>query len=126
MEKIKYLKLNDIESYIISFNLSNYIWDVVVKWEYFLKITFGKQLVDAADSISTNIAEEFGRYSKKNKIRFYRISYDSLFESLDYNEKAKRRNLLKQEEYDHIFSELQKLQKAIHHLINYTLNTLHD
>lgn len=124
MENKKYLKLNDIEAYKIAFNLSNYVWDLVIKWDHFPKNTLGQQFVRAVDSISENIAEGFGRYSKKDKIRFYRISYGSLFESLDENEKAKKRKLLKKEEFDHIFSELQKLPKSIHHLINYTQNKL--
>lgn len=124
MEAKKYLKLNDIEAYKIAFNLSNYVWEIVVKWDYLPKSTLGQQFVRAVDSISENIAEGFGRYSKKDKIRFYRISYGSLFESLDENEKAKKRNLLKEEEYEHIFLELQKLPKSIHHLINYTNSKL--
>jgi four helix bundle protein len=95
MEQKKYLKLNDIEAYKVAFNLSNYVWDVVIKWEHFAKITLGEQLVKAVDSISENIAEGFGRYSKRDKIRFYRISYGSLFESLDENEKAKKEIWLK-------------------------------
>lgn len=124
MENKKYLKLNDIEAYKIAFNLSNYVWDVVMKWDTFAKNTLGLQFVRAVDSISENIAEGFGRYSKKDKIRFYRISYGSLFESLDENEKAKKRKLLKTNEYEHIFYELQKLPKSIHHLINYTQSKL--
>jgi four helix bundle protein len=124
MEDKKYLMLNDIEAYKIAFNLSNYIWEIVIKWDHFPKFTLGQQFVDAADSISSNIAEGFGRYTKKDKIRFYRISYGSLFESLNHNEKAKKRKLLKKEEYEFIFSELQKLPKLIHHLINYTENKL--
>lgn len=117
MESKKYLKLNDIEAYKIAFNLSNYVWDLVVKWDYFPKTTLGLQFVRAVDSISEN-------FTMKDKIRFYRISYGSLFESLDENEKAKRRMLLKKEEYEHILSELQKLPKSIHHLINYTQTKL--
>lgn len=124
MDNKKYLKLNDIEAYKIAFNLSNYVWDIVIKWDHFPKITLGQQFVEAVDSISANIAEGFGRYSKKDKIRFYRISYGSLFESLDHNEKANKRKLLRKNEYDNIFSGLQKLPKSIHHLINYTQNTL--
>jgi four helix bundle protein len=124
MNDKKYLKLNDIDAYKIAFNLSSYVWDIVIKWDHFPKNTLGQQFVRAVDSISENIAERFGRYSKKDKIRFYRISYGSLFESLDENEKAKNRKLIKKEEYEHIFSELQKLPKSIHHLIIYTQNKL--
>lgn len=118
--QIKYLKLNDIEAYRIAFALSNYVWNIVIKWEHFAKKTIGSQFTDAVDSISANIAEGFGRYTKKDKIRFYRISFGSMYESLDWNEKAKVRKLISEGEYNHIFSELQKLPKAINSLINYT------
>ena len=93
MEK-KYLSLNDITAYKIAFNLSNFIWDIVINWDFFAKDTVGKQFVKAVDSISANIAEGFGRYGKKDKIRFYRYSFASLKESFDWNEKSKIRKLL--------------------------------
>ncbi len=119
-KQIKYLKLNDIEAYRIAFTLSNYVWEVIIKWDYFEKKTIGSQFTDAVDSISANIAEGFGRYTKKDKIRFYRISYGSMFESLDWNEKARVRKLTSEEEYNQIYTELQKLPKAINSLINFT------
>ncbi len=120
MEDKKYLKLNDIDAYKISFHLSNYVWDTVLKWDYFSKKTIGAQFVDAADSISANIAEGFGRYHKKDKIKFYRYSVGSLKECFDWNEKAKVRKLLSEHEYKHIFSELDKLPKSINTLIKFT------
>ena len=77
VEEKKYLMLNDIEAYKIAFKLSNHVWDVVIKWDNFAKQTIGNQFVRAVDSISANIAEGFGRYNKKDKIRFYRISFGS-------------------------------------------------
>ena len=120
MENRKYLKLNDIEAYKISFHLSNYVWELVLKWEYFAKKTIGAQYVDAADSISANIAEGFGRYHKKDKVKFFRYSFGSLKECFDWNEKAKVRKLLSEDEYKHIFSELDKLPKSINTLIKFT------
>ena len=119
MEK-KYLKLNDIDAYKIAFNLSNYVWDLIIKWNRFDSDTIGKQFVRSVDSISANIAEGFGRYSKKDKIKFFRISFGSMYESLDWNEKALKRKLISKKEYDLIYSELQKLPKLIHQLINFT------
>ncbi len=119
MEK-KYLQLNDIDCYKIAFNLSNYVWNLVITWDYFPKDTVGKQFVKAVDSISANIAEGFGRFGKKDKIHFYYYSFGSLKESLDWNEKAKIRKLLIQEQYLYIFTELNKLPKSIHQLIQYT------
>lgn len=119
MEK-KYLKLNDIDAYKISFNLSNYVWDLVLKRNRLGLDTVGKQFVRSVDSISANLAEGFGRYSKKDKIKFFRISFGSMYESLDWNEKALKRKIISKKEYDIIYSELQKLPKLIHQLINFT------
>ncbi len=119
MEDKKFLKLNDIEAYRIALKSSNCVWDLVIKWEYFAKDTVGKQFVKAVDSISANIAEGFGRYSKKDKIKFYRYSFGSLYESLDWNEKSHIRKLINQEEYSLIFSELIKLPKIINSLIQF-------
>ena len=124
MEGKKYLKLNDIEAYKIAFKLSNYVWYLVIKWDSFSKDTIGKQMVRAVDSISANIAEGFGRYTKKDKIKFFRYSSGSLYESLDWNEKAHMRKLIDEEEYGYIFTELTKLPKSINSLILYTNNKL--
>jgi len=120
METKKYLKLNDIEAYRIAFKLSNQVWDIVLKWDYFAKDTVGKQFVKSVDSISANIAEGFGRYSKKDKVKFFRYSVGSLYESLYWNDKSHIRKLLSEDEYSHIFSEMIKLPKAINSLILYT------
>ena len=120
MEEKKFLRLSDIECYRIAFHLSNYVWDLVVKWDVFAKRTVGEQFVTAVDSISANIAEGFGRYHKKDKIKFYRYSQGSLSECLDWNQKAKVRKLLTEDEYNFIFLELQKLPKSLNSLISFT------
>jgi four helix bundle protein len=116
----KYLKLNDIDAYRIAFHLSNYVWNVIVKWDNFQKRTVGEQFVTAIDSISANIAEGFGRYFKKDKIKFYWYSTGSVKEGLDGNEKSKVRQLLTTDEYRYIIAELQILPEAINRLIKYT------
>ncbi len=116
----RYLKLNDIDAYKRAFHLSNRVWEIVVSWDHFSKNTVGSQFVRAVDSISANLAEGFGRYSKKDKIKFYRIAYGSLKESFDWNEKSKNRNLLSVEIYNEIFIELNTLPLEINQLIKYT------
>ena len=116
----KYLKLNDIGAYKISFNLSNYIWDIVILWNYFEKDTLGKQWVRAIDSISANIAEGFGRYTKKDKINFYRYSFGSLKESMDWAQKAKIRKIITSQQYEYIMNELAKLPRELNYLIKFT------
>ncbi|MEK6478485.1 four helix bundle protein [Catalinimonas sp. 4WD22] len=119
MDKM-YLSLNDIEAYRIAYHLSNKVWNIVLQWEQFSRNTTGQQFVRAIDSVSANIAERFGRFGKKDKIRFYRYASGSVYKCLYWNEKAKERKLLSPENYDFIFQELKKLPKAINALIKYT------
>lgn len=98
----KYLKLSSLDAYLWSFHLSNYVWDEVIKCEWFAKKTVGVQLVTAVDSISANVAEGFGRYHKKDKIKFYRYSQGSLKECYDWNEKSRKKNLIAEKEYNQL------------------------
>lgn len=116
----KYLQLNDIDCYKRALTLSNYVWDIVIEWKWFEKSTVGVQFVTAIDSISANIAEGFGRYGKKDKVKFYYYSFGSVKESFDWNEKSRIRKLLNKQQYEHILNELQILPKEVHQLIKFT------
>ena len=70
MSQKKYLNLEDISAYKITFELSNYVWDIVSKWNYFAKATVGKQFVEAVDSISANISEGLGDSLKRKRLIF--------------------------------------------------------
>lgn len=120
MAERKFLQLEDISAYGKSFKLSNKVWEIVIKWDYFAKDTVGKQLVRAIDSISANIAEGFGRRHKKDKIKFYFNARGSAYEALDWLHKAKVRKLIGQEEYEQIFKVLSELPKEINNLIKFT------
>lgn len=120
----KFLTLNDISIYKKSFHLSNYIWKIVLKWDYFTKDTIGKQYIRAIDSIPANIAEGFGRYSYKDKVKFYRYSFGSVMESLDWTQKAITRGLLKEKQYQYIIRGLKEMPKQVNHLINFTKSRL--
>ncbi len=119
MEK-RYLQLNDLTSYKSVFEFGNNVWDVVIKWDYFAKDTIGKQFVNATDSISANIAEGFGRYHKKDKVKFYYYSLGLVKECTDWCNKAKIRNLLSDDLYVKISEILERLPREIHQLIKFT------
>lgn len=123
---MNYLKLNDISSYKRAFVLSNHVWSIVTEWDFFAKRTIGMQFVESIDSISANIAEGFGRFGKKDKIKFYYYSFGSVKEGLDWNEKARIRGLLTKKQYNHILTELQDLPKEIHQLIKFTNEKLRE
>jgi len=50
--------LEKLEVYQLAEVLSDEIWEIVIKWDFFHKDTIGKQIVRSADSISANIARE--------------------------------------------------------------------
>lgn len=123
---MKYLQLNDLGCYNRALALANYVWDIIAEWNWFDKKTVGVQFVTAIDSVSANLAEGFGRYGKKDKIRFYYFSFGSVKESVDWNEKSKFRKLITPEQSDYISAELEALPKEIHQLIKFTNEKLKE
>lgn len=116
----KYLSLEDIKAYKLSNELSNFVWDLVSKWDWFSKKTLGSQYVTAVDSMPGNIAEGFGRFHKKDKQKFYYNARGSLYESIHWTEKAKVRKLITSEEYERILNLLNALPREINWLIKIT------
>lgn len=116
----KYLTINDVRAYKISSSLSDYVWDIVIKWDYFAKSTLGEQWVRAVDSIAANIAEGFGRFHKKDKEKFYYNSRGSLLESIHWTSKALKRKLISPKEDEYIMEVLQSLPREINFLIKIT------
>lgn len=121
---MQYLELEDLSSYKISTKLGEIIWKIVSSWSYFEKRTVGIQFVEAIDSVSANIAEGFGRHFKKDKVKFYYYARGSVLESICWLQKAHKRNLLSQNEYDEIKKEIDRLPKDINSLIKFTYKKL--
>ncbi len=119
-----YLKLEDLKAYMIAFGLANDVWKVVSAWDNFNKFSLGRQFTEAVDSISANIAEGFGRYHKKDKVKFYYNARGSAFESFDWLRKAKVRLLISDVQEVTIRNELARLPQEINGLIKYTNDRL--
>ena len=115
-----YFKLENIRAYKVASELSDYLWEIVIKWDNLNKYTIGSQFINSMDSVAANIAEGFGRFHKKDKIKFFYNSRGSVFESAHWCKKAHRRKLLNEKEFNHIIAELRKLPKEINGLINIT------
>lgn len=120
----KIFKLEDIKAYQIASDLSDYIWEIVLKWSWLAQRTLGTQFINATDSISGNIAEGFGRFHKKDKVKFYYNSRASAFEAAHWCKKAYKRKLISRKEKDYILSQLRRLPKEINTLIKMTMEKL--
>ena len=86
---------------------------LVHEWDYFAKDTVGKQIVKAADSISANIAEGYGRFHYKENKNFCYFSRGSIIETKGWLKKSKTRNLIDEAKYQNL---LQKLETIPHKL----------
>ena len=74
--------------------IGNSVWEEVILWNYFNKDTIGKQLVRAADSISANLSEAYGRYSYADRKRFAYYARGSLCETSNWLQKSLVRGLI--------------------------------
>ena len=54
--------LDDLEVYVLAQQFSDKVWFIVEKWPSFAKFGLGRQITGSSDSISSNIAEGYGRY----------------------------------------------------------------
>ena len=109
--------LNELEVYILAEHLSNQIWDIVKKWNYFERDTIGKQLVRAVDSIGANIAECHGRYHYKDKQKFGYYARGSFEETRSWLRKSHHRNLLNENEEEKINTYLESLGPKLNSFI---------
>ncbi|QRR02650.1 four helix bundle protein [Dyadobacter sandarakinus] len=98
------MRLEDLQIYQMSMDLSERVWIVVQEWSWFSRDTLGKQLVRAADSISANIAEGFGRYHFKENLNFCFYSRGSLYETKTWLTKAHNRNLINKQNFEYLIN----------------------
>lgn len=107
------LKLEELEIYKLAIELGEKIWKIVLKWDYFAKDTVGKQLVRAADSISANISEGYGRFSYKENKQFCYYGRGSLMETKTWLTKANNRKLILKEDFQLLLSNLELIHKKL-------------
>jgi len=123
-DKMAYERLEDLRVYQEAEEIGEMVWDEVVKWKFFEKDVVGKQLADAADSISANIAESYGRTGTKDVVNFLIFSHGSLYETKSRLGKAIRRKLIAPERGKDIMSHLERLAPALNAYITAKRRTL--
>jgi four helix bundle protein len=110
--------LKDLRVYQLAHDVGKRISEIVIQWDNFNKHTLGRQFVRAADSISLNICEGYGRfYYKENKMFCY-YSRGSLIETAECLIKAKERNLISETNYLIIAEKLRRLKITLNKYID--------
>jgi four helix bundle protein len=106
MEKTNFVHLH---IYKLSEKLSDQIWRIVVRWDFFAKNTVGIQIVKAADSIGANIAEVSGRGTDPELRRFLRVARGSLYETQHWLRRAYKRELLTEKQGNELLPVIKEL-----------------
>lgn len=103
------MKLEDLQVYQISMKLADEVHDLILEWDNFHKYSTGTQLLDAADSISANISEGYGRFHFKDHKNFLYFSRGSLSETKTWLTKAANRKLISEEKYNDLMTRYNSL-----------------
>ncbi len=119
-----YQRLEDTRVYVEALAIADEVWEEVAIWKWFERDTVGKQLVRAADSISANIAESYGRHNTGDVPLFLYYSRGSLYETKDWLTKAIRRNIGRTDNLDRILKRLEALAPQLNAYISAKKKTL--
>lgn len=112
-------RLEDLDVYKISLELSDKIWNLVSRWDNFSRNNLGGQLLRAIDSVGANISEGYGRGSKIDNARFVKMARGSLFETKHWLTLSKNRKLLSDSDTKKILDEIENLLPRLSAYINY-------
>lgn len=103
------MKLEDLQVYQISMTLADEVHDLILEWDNFHKFSTGTQFLNAADSISANISEGYGRFHYKDHKNFLYFSRGSLSETKTWLTKAASRKLISDERFNDLFNRYNSL-----------------
>lgn len=119
-----YIRLNQLEVYQLSRELSLLAWDkVYVQLSWQEKKIIGDQFITATDSVGANIAEGYGRYHFLDKAKFYYNARASLFESLHWMKLLAERKLIDQTVAEAFVTLYEKLMPKLNALIKSVKNS---
>ena len=90
--------IKELDVYVLAEKLADRIWEDYDEWSLKARSTMGFQMIRAADSISANIAEGYGRYTPADRKMFYRYARGSFEETKAWLRKAVRRKVINEPE----------------------------
>ena len=100
--------------------LSDKIWFAYDLWPKKVRNTTGYQIIDSADSIAANISEGYGRYTPKDRKKFYIYARGSFEETKTWLRKLIRRKIISKKEMDEYAELINKLGPSLNAFIKST------
>ncbi len=114
--------LGSLQVYKVSLEISHKAWNIYSSLPNEFRFNIGSQFIRSVDSIGANIAEGYGRYHFKDKIKFYYNARGSLWESKHWFLLLYHRKLIDQECFESSLDRLDSLGKLLNAFIASTGN----
>lgn len=109
----------DIKAWQLGHEFRKEIYKITKKFPSDERFTLTPQIRRAVISISSNIAEGFGRYSYQENIQFCRIARGSINETLDQLYMALNENYINEGEFNNLYQRGRDLERAINGYIGF-------
>ncbi len=115
--------LETLDVYKAAETFSDKLWDIAETWDWYKKDTIGKQMTRAADSISANIAEGYGRYYYKESKQFYFYARGSIQETKSWLSKCLRRKIVDADYCGTLLNDAEKIMAMLNAYIKFVANS---
>ena len=117
--------LGELQVYRNALLLSEQAWNIYLYLPKHLRYDLGSQLLRAVDSIGANIAEGYGRFHYKDKIKFYYNARGSLWESKHWIHLFYKRKLIEKSHYEEFLSLINVTGIQLNNFIKSTGDKIH-
>jgi four helix bundle protein len=113
MPKSNYIKLGDLDVYRLSLEFSDIAWELYEKMDWRVRKIIGDQFIESVDSVGANIAEGYGRFHYKDRVKFYYNSRGSLTESKHWTLILYKRKFINSEEYKKLLTKAEDIHRKL-------------
>ncbi|WP_456404729.1 four helix bundle protein [Hydrogenimonas sp.] len=109
--------LGNLQVYQSALELSERAWEIYLDMPKEFRFEMGSQFLRSVDSIGANIAEGYGRYHYKVKIKFYYNARGSLWEAKHWLLLLHKRNFITDELFKTLLQKLTTTGKQLNGFI---------
>ncbi|WP_456431903.1 four helix bundle protein [Nitratifractor sp.] len=107
----------NLKVYQNALELSELGWEIYLRLSQEVKFGMGNQFIRSVDSIGANIAEGYGRFHYRDKVRFYYNARGSLWESKHWVLLLFKRDFIDKETFEYFLSRLNRAGKQLNRFI---------
>lgn len=112
------MQLEQLRVYQQAMKLSDEVWHMVNKWDFYNKEIVGTQMIKSTDAVAANIAEGFGRYHFKEVRQFGYYARGALFKTKTWLTRAHQRNIIDTTKFELISREIKSIENRLNKYVS--------